>query len=252
MRSEITPTISIVIPSYQHAAELPLCLESIFAQTFSDYEIIIVNDGSTDGTAEAIAPQLAGTHRERITYVEQENRGGNAARNRGASMARGAFILFCDADVLMRPDMLQQMLDALAAAPGASYAYSDFKFGWKKFNLWPFDGAKLRELNYIHTTSLIRREHFPGFDESIRRLQDWDLWLTMLEQGHPGVWVPELLFTCLPHKGGISLWVPGIFYRIPWRKFGIRIATVEKFHAAREILAKKHGLSGGGSKVDGM
>ena len=68
------PTISIVIPTYQHAAELPLCLASIFEQTFRDYEVIVVNDGSTDGTREALSPFM-----DRIAYVGQQNSGGNAA-----------------------------------------------------------------------------------------------------------------------------------------------------------------------------
>jgi hypothetical protein len=89
---------------------------------------------------------------------------------------------------------------------------------------------------------LLRREHFPGFDESVRRLQDWDLWLTMLEAGRTGTWIPETLFTCLPHKGGISTWVPGIVYEIPWRRAGIRIPTVEKFVEARERMRAKHRL----------
>jgi len=231
--------ISIVIPSYQHAAELPLCLEGIFAQTYTDFEVIVVNDGSTDGTEGVLAPFM-----DRITYLAQENKGGNAARNRGFDASNGDLVLFCDADVLMRPDMLQKMHDALAAHPEASYAYSSFKFGWKKFPLDAFDASRLRKMNYIHTTSLIRREHFPRFDESVRRLQDWDLWLTMLGAGHVGTWIPEYLFTCLPHKGGISTWVPGIAYEIPWRKFGIRIAHIEKFLEAREIMRKKHGLKG--------
>ena len=233
----MSPVISIVIPSYQHARELPLCLASIFAQTFTEYEVIVVNDGSTDDTGAAVKPFL-----DRLQYIEQENKGGNAARNRGFDASFGEYVLFCDADVIMRPDMLQRMLETLRDRPDASYAYSSFKFGWKTFRLWPFDPAKLRKLNYVHTTSLIRRAHFPRFDESIRRLQDWDLWLTMLEAGHGGTYIPETLFTCLPHKGGISVWVPGWFYAVPWRKFGIRIDTVEKFHVAREIMVKKHGL----------
>ena len=231
------PTVSIVIPTYQHAGEIPLCLESIFEQTFTDYEVIVVNDGSTDGTREVLAPYLA-----RIDYIEQENRGGNSARNRGFDQAKGDYILFCDADVIMRPDMLEKMLVALKSHPEASYAYSSFKFGWKKFRLWPFSGDKLRRMNYIHTTSLIRREHFPRFDEKISRLQDWDLWLTMLERGHVGFWIPEYLFQCLPHQGGISLWVPKIFNVIPWRKLGIRMKNLEKLEEARRIMKEKHHL----------
>jgi glycosyltransferase involved in cell wall biosynthesis len=232
------PTISIVIPTYQHAGEIAACLRSIFAQTLTDYEIIVVNDGSTDNTLEVLKPFA-----DRIKLIDQENRGGNAARNRGFREARGPYLLFCDADIVMKPDMLEKMLAALKEHAEASYVYSSFKFGWKAFHLWPFDAGKLRQMNYIHTTSLIRREHFPGFDEAIRRLQDWDLWLTMLEQGHNGVWIPEMLFQAIPHQGGISTWVPGVFYRIPWRKFGIRIKTVEKFLEAEKIMRAKHHLS---------
>ena len=231
------PTVSIVIPTYQHAGEIARCLQGILAQDFADYEIIVVNDGSTDDTLKVLEP-----FKDKITLINQENRGGNAARNRGFQQSKGPYVLFCDADVLMRPDMLQKMLDALKAHPEASYAYSSFRFGFKKFGLWPFDAAKLRKMNYIHTTSLIRREHFPGFDEKIKRLQDWDLWLTMLEQGHVGVWVPEYLFVCLPHKGGISLWVPKIFNVIPWRKLGIRMKNLEKLAEARRVMVEKHHL----------
>ncbi len=231
------PAVSVIIPTYQHAREIGQCLDSVFAQTFRDFEVIVVNDGSTDRTLEVLKP-----YSDRITLINQVNRGGNAARNRGFDASQGDFVLFCDADIVMRPDCLETMMRTLAADPAASYAYCSFRFGWKKFRLWPFDADRLRRLNYIHTTSLIRRPHFPRFDEAIRRLQDWDLWLTMLEQGHVGVWIPHYLFKAIPHEGGISTWVPGIFYRIPWTAFGLHIGTVEKFHEARRIIAAKHRL----------
>lgn len=235
--SRTTPLISVIIPAYQHAEALPACLTSVFAQTYRNVEVILVNDGSTDATEEAIAPW-----RDRMTYVFQENAGGNAARNRGYDLSTGAYVIFCDADIIMHPEMLEKMRAALGAHPEASYAYSSFRFGFKTFRLWEFDAEKLRKMNYVHTTSLIRREHFPRFDESIRRLQDWDLWLTMLEQGHAGVWIPEYLFEAIPHKGGISTWVPGIVYRIPWKRFGIRFKTVEKFLEAERVMKAKHHL----------
>lgn len=231
------PLISIVIPAYQHGAELPRCLDSLFAQTLRDFEIIIVNDGSTDDTAARVKPYL-----DRVTYIEQENRGGNAAKNRGAGAATGEFILFCDADVLMRADGLEMLVDALRRHPEAAYAYSSFSFGWKKFRLFEFDEALLKKRNYIHTTSLIRRDCFPGFDESVRRLQDWDLWLTMLERGDRGVFVDEVLFKCLPHRGGISIWVPDLFYRLPLRQLGIRLRNLEQYAPAEAGIMAKHGL----------
>lgn len=232
------PTVSVIIPAYQHGKDLPECLASIFAQTFTDFEVILVNDGSTDDTERAIAP-----FRDRLTYISQENRGGNAARNRGFDVSKGKFLIFCDADIIMHPRFIEKLLAALRAHPEASYAYCSFRFGFKRFALWDFDAERLRRMNYITTTSLIRREHFPRFDEEMRRFQDWDLWLTMLERGHTGVWVSEELFEVIPHKGGISTWVPSLAYRIPWRKFGIRIPAVEKFLAAERIVKRKHNLA---------
>ncbi len=232
------PKISVIIPAYQHAREIPLCLDSIFRQTFTDFEVIVVNDGSTDRTLEALAP-----YRDRITVVTQENRGAPAARNRGFTLSRGPYVLFCDADVVMRPEYLATMLATLERHPEASYAYSSFRYGLKKFRSWPFDADRLRTMNYIMTSSVIRREHFPGFDESIRRFQDWDLWLTMLEQGRIGVWIPEILFTVIPHKEGISRWLPRFAYRFPWKKFGIRIRAVDAFVAAERIIKEKHHLA---------
>jgi glycosyltransferase involved in cell wall biosynthesis len=231
------PLISVIIPTYQHARDLPACLDSVFTQTLTDYEVIVVNDGSTDNTDEVVKPYL-----DRIDYIKQENRGGNAARNRGFQAAQGQFLFFCDADLILKPIALERLLATLQENPATSYAYCSFRFGWHVFKLWPFDGDKLRQVNYIHTSSLIRRDHFPGFDESIRRLQDWDLWLTMLTQGRVGVWVPEVLFKAIPHEGGISTWLPGIFYRIPWRRLGIRFNEVEKYQAAAAIIKAKHRL----------
>src|SRR5690606_19742970 len=147
---------------------------------------------------------------------------------------------------VMEPYCLERLRDVLVQTPHASYAYASFRFGFKRFRLWSFDADMLRRMNYIHTTSLIRKEHFPGFDPTIRRLQDWDLWLTMLARGYTGVWVPEYLFRVIPHEGGISTWVPGILYRIPWKSLGIRFRTIEAFQQAELHIRKKHNLPEGG------
>ena len=132
--------------------------------------------------------------------------------------------------------MLEVMLSTLEKNPQASYAYSSFKYGFKIFKLWPFDAEKLKKIPYIHTTSLIRREFFPGWDENIKRLQDWDLWLTMLEQGRAGVWINKILFKA---RGGgtISSWLPSFAYKLfPF------LESVKKYKAAEEIIRKKHGI----------
>ncbi|MBI4262149.1 glycosyltransferase family 2 protein [Candidatus Uhrbacteria bacterium] len=232
------PVISIVIPTYNHREALPRCLASIAAQTFQDFEVIIVDDGSTDGTAEAVRNFQFPIPNSQFLRFEK-NRGAPAARNTGLRAAKGEYILFCDADVVMRPDMLKRMMQALREHPDASYAYCSFKFGWKTFTLFPFDANRLRRMPYIHSTSLIRRTHIPknGWDESLIKLQDWDFFLTVLEEGHGGIWIPEVLFTVEPRRIGYSAWIPAFAYRLmPW------LPTVQKYRAAEIIVKMKHRL----------
>lgn len=227
--------ISIIIPVYNQAKKLKLCLESIKRQTLENYEIIIVNDGSKDNSA-----NIAFIYKEQFGYrleiINQENKGANAARNAGARLAKGEFLLFCDADLILEPTMLKQMHETLQNNSSASYVYSSFKYGAKVFSLWPFDAEKLKEMPYIHTTSLMKKEHFPGFDENIKRLQDWDLWLTMLEKGHNGVWINQILFT-VQTGGTMSQWLPRASYKIfPW------LPGVKKYNQAVAIIRQKHHL----------
>lgn len=232
--------ISIIIPTYQHAATIGACLDAALAQTRKPDEIIVVDDGSTDDTQAVLAP-----YRDRgVTVITQANAGSNPARNAGFAASMGELVMFCDADAVMTPDALEKLSAALDAHPEASFAYSSFRFGWKRFEGRPFDAAALRKMNYIHTSSLIRREHFPGFDENIRRLQDWDLWLTMSEAGHVGIFVPEELFRVIDVRGraGISQWLPSIAYKIPWKRLGWTPKSIGKFEAAKEQVKKKHGL----------
>lgn len=233
------PLISVVVPAYQHATALPLCLEAIFAQTYPKIEIIVVDDGSTDNTQEVLQ-----AYRERIKIVLQKNQGANPARNRGLQEASGEFVIFCDADVIMKSQMLEEMHKALLAHPEASYAYASFWFGWKHFAGQEFDAEKLRQMNFIHTSSLIRRADFPGFDEGIKRLQDWDVWLTMLGQGKRGVFVPETLCTVSIHGASRigSSWLPKILYKLPWKKLGWAPKRIKKYQAAKDVIVKKHKL----------
>jgi len=227
--------ISIIIPAYQHRKEIEECLKSIFHQTFKDYEIIVVNDGSTDNILEVLEK-----YKNKIKIISQENKGAAAARNVGYANSQGEFILFCDADVILKPEMLEKLLNALKNNPDKSYAYSSFKFGWKKFKCGEFDAEKLKKINYIHTSALIRREHFPKFDESLKKFQDWDLWLTMLENNYYGIWMPKVLFKIKPRKTGISHWLPGFFYKCPFKKLGICSQIINDYEKAKEIIYRKH------------
>ena len=102
----------------------------------------------------------------------------------------------------------------------------------------PFSAEKLKELNYIDVTALIRRNQAVPFDQKIKRFQDWDLWLTMLEQNKTGIFVPEILYKkAVGVRQGISQWLPRFVYKLPWK-----IKAVKEYEAAREIVLQKHGL----------
>ncbi len=136
----------------------------------------------------------------------------------------------------MKPSMLREMKETLQKNPQASYAYSNFIWVKKKFRLEPFSAKKLKQMPYIHTCSLIRKEHFPGFDEDIKRFQDWDLWLTMLEAGHSGIWIDKFLFK--KQSGAtMSSWLPSFAYKIfPF------LTKVKNYKKARDVIKTKHNL----------
>ena len=131
-------------------------------------------------------------------------------RNRMAQRARQPFLFFCDDDIALEPNALRMLLDALRENPRAAYAYCDYKTvnhptrGTRIYKSKPFDVDMLRFENYISTMSLIRAEAFVGFDETLDRYQDWDLWLAMAEAGHVGVYVPQVLFTAVYDEDGIT------------------------------------------------
>ncbi len=224
--------IVVIIPTWNDRELLHRCFVSLAAQTFKDFEVIVVDDGSEP------AIELRGTSDEvRVRLVRQEHAGAPAARNRGARETQSEFLLFCDADVELQPYALERMARTLDAHLEASYAYSAFRFGWKKFSSFPFDAARLRRMPYIHTTALIRRAHFPGFDESLKRFQDWDLWLTMLEAGHVGTYIPETLFT-VRSGGTMSRWFPSFALRLPWKS-----SRVRAYEDAAGVIRKKHRIT---------
>ncbi|HVM90983.1 MAG TPA: glycosyltransferase [Verrucomicrobiae bacterium] len=222
------PKISVIIPVFNDAGDLVPCLQSLQRQTFRDFETIIVDDGSTEPVKGAD-----------IRF--EKNKGAPAARNAGFAKSRGAFVLFLDDDAVLVPEALASMLEALEADTRADFAYPSFKLGLKTFKGRPYDEAALRREPYIHTSALIRREAFPGFDESLKKFQDWDLFLTMAEKGSRGVWIDKILFTLKP-RGVMSRWMPRIAYDIRWPILGWTPRTIKTYDTARAVIAKKHGL----------
>lgn len=230
--------ISVIIPIYNEARSIGSTLRSLSSQTVKDIEIIVVDDGSTDDLSGALSSWM-----EAISLVRlEQNNGRQAARNTGLARACGEYLFVCDADILLLPTCLEKMLRALDEHQECSYAYSAFCWGRKEFRSYPFDSKRLKQMNYINTASLVRAHHHPGFDEKVGKLQDWDVWLTMLGREQRGVYIPEVLFSLGQHKGGLSAWLPSFFYRIPWRYFGIRIKQIDSYEYWKRYLMDKHKL----------
>lgn len=143
---------------------------------------------------------------------DTDKKGANWARNEGFKQVDTEYVLFSDDDINWFPHALQCLYDALQENPLASYSYGHFnvnnngEYGMTEGDR-EFDAHYLLEKNFVTTMSMIRSADFPGFDESIKRFQDWDLWLTMLRQGMEGVYCKKLIFTT-EERLGITNTVP--------------------------------------------
>lgn len=198
------PLISVIIPTYNRGALIKSSIESVEKQTFQDFEIIVVDDGSTDDTEQVIAE--LGQHR--IRYIRHDkNRGANVARNTGIQEAKGEYIAFQDSDDTWHPKKLAKQVDACNTS-GADVAFCAFnrvisgkktyipKPGYKlKVGYHNFYASLLRGSFISCQTLFIRRPlllEVGMFDEELPRLQDWELCLR-LSENHSFVFLSEPL-----------------------------------------------------------
>lgn len=230
--------ISIIIPTYNNYTTLAECLLSVYAQSYKTTEVIVVDDGSREPEKiKSIVDQF-----DVDVFVRQDNQGAPAARNVGFEKAKGEYVIFVDADVIMQPEMLKEMYQILSDSK-ASFCYSAFYLGKKLIRYVPFAKEKLQQQNFAHTTSLILRSTFPGFDTQLKKFQDWDVWLTIVQQGGVGIGIDKPLFTVQKHKEDtMSKWLPSILYVVPWPILGFTPKSIKKYNQAREVIVRKHHL----------
>lgn len=120
------PLVSVIVPAYNYGRFISQALDSVLAQTFTDWECLIVDDGSTDDTCRVVHPYVAGT--DRFRYLHQQNAGPAAARNTGINNSRGKYIQFLDADDLIQPDKLNRQVDFLQRNPHVDIVYSEMRY----------------------------------------------------------------------------------------------------------------------------
>jgi len=225
------PTVSVLIPCFNQGRYLPETLESLIAQTFSDWEALIVDDGSTDDSA-AIAERFCARDK-RFRLIRQDNAGVAAARNRAIAESRGQYLLPLDADDRIAPAYLEKAVAELDRDPEIRIVYGGAeRFGGaRQWELPSYSMERMLARNCIYVSALFRKEDAgEGFDPAFRDgYEDWDFWLSVLER-HPGrvVKLPETVFYYRTHRDS--------------RNFGV---SDERLAGIRKLLWEKHrGLYG--------
>ncbi len=217
------PGVTVVIPCYNHGRYVGDAVRAALAQEQADVRVVVVDDGSDDGTSAAACEACREQAPERVSVIRQENRGLAAARNRGAEGAATEYVVFLDADDWIEPAFVSRLYEAILAGGGASgpmpgaegpwghrgvsHAYCQERLVGLATGVWrvpEWDGTLLMVTNLHPVTALLRRECFQavcGFDESMRQgYEDWDLWLRLAESGWRGVRVREPLFVWRRHS----------------------------------------------------
>lgn len=201
-----TPAVSIIIPAYNAASYIGEALASVFAQTFSDFETIIVNDGSpdTDDLERVLEP-----YTERIIYLKQENSGPGSARNKGILKARGEYVALLDSDDAWLPNYLERQIQALRENPALDLIYSDALLvgdsplaGRTFMEVEPsrgevtFEGLLRWDCVIITSCTVARRKSLIDaglFDPNLYYSEDFDLWLRLLQRGGQLAYQTEVL-----------------------------------------------------------
>ena len=188
------PLVSVIIPTYNRALFVQDAINSVLTQTYDNYEIIVIDDGSNDDTGEI----LVNRYGKKINYVWQENHGESFARNRGVSLAKGDYVAFLDSDDVWLPDKLSQQIAVLINTPDISAVFCQIwridEYGQKISEIPLGVGRKSSDFDLVNmfirnripggaSTCLLRRdiyEQFGGFAGDIHYGEDWELWLKII------------------------------------------------------------------------
>jgi glycosyltransferase involved in cell wall biosynthesis len=194
-QSTPAPKLSVIIPSYKTADLIVACLDSVFAQTYSDFEAIVVNDGSPDTAQleEALRP-----YRDRIVYIKQENKRAAGARNNAIRRSRGEFVAFLDSDDTWLPNHLASQMQLFADNPSLDLAYAnalligdpvrepEFMEKCPSSGEATFEALIVERCQIPISTVVARKQTLIDaglFDESLPRCDDYDMWVRSAFRG---------------------------------------------------------------------
>ena len=220
------PDVTVVIPVHDQVQFLEETLASVYEQTHPSWEIIVVDDGSTDPETVRFLDSL---DRPRLRLIRQSNMGLPGARNTGMRLARGDHLVPLDSDDELEPEFMTKLLVALESAPNAGYAHCLARLHGDIDAVWvprPFNPYWQLMGNGIIGCVLLRAiawEAVGGYDETMTAgNEDWDLWLRLMEAGWDQVSVPEPLFKYRKH--GVSM----------------SVTTEARFEEGRRMLRDRH------------
>jgi len=202
MMNKSNPLVSIIIPSYNVERYLSDACDSVLAQTYSNWEAIIVDDGSSKDNTAKVAESYCEKD-SRFIYIYQENKGLSGARKTGIDAAKGEFIQFLDADDALMPERLQEMVNASSKVEDNIILYSDFWIGLndsvkggvvnhtrlfsygKDVNFYDMYTAWRESFLFVPACPFFPKSLFDKivYDETLRSVEDWDLYLSILTQG---------------------------------------------------------------------
>ena len=207
------PLVSVIVPAYNVERYVETCLQSILDQSYQNFEIIVVNDGSSDNTGEVIQS----FHDERISYYSQENMGVSKARNSGITLAKGDFIALLDADDWWHEDKLEKQLKVLSDA-SIDVSYTDQYLtdeDGRKFDSSKVNGVsgditdQIISGNFVNTSSAIIRKSFldkiwAKYDESYPVCEDWFFWFFLAINGAKFHFLDERITPYRQHSESLS------------------------------------------------
>lgn len=207
---QIPIIVSVIIPSYNYGRYLSECVSSVMTQSYKQFEVIIVNDGSTDNTVEICKNILSQYSEKKLMVIHQTNTGEPAiSRNQGIALSTGSFILCLDADDKISSNFLETAVNLLNSSQAYSIAYpvvQEFDGGKNQWPPFDYDPHILMHWNFIPVASLFRKkvwEDAHGYAEGIKGHEDWDFWIKAAENGYFGILINSAVFYYRIHQASL-------------------------------------------------
>mgnify|MGYP003337977157 CR=1 FL=1 len=244
-----SPAVSVIIPCFNLGRYLEEAVVSVRRQTFHDFEIIVVDDGSTDPETSAVLDRCVGNE---ATVLREPHRGLAAARNTAIASARGRYLCALDADDRLLPTFLEKTVAVLERDPAVTFVSAWLRtFGDESWEWTPerCDLPTLLSENTVLTAAVVRAEAVEAVGRfntgmPVQGDEDWDLWLSLVERGYRGVILPEILFEYRRRPGQMSTdcwWGPG---HLPLAEYRIaRHASSYREHLVDVLLRQDRDLS---------